>query len=207
MLFACSCGSSHCSGRFSSPLHQGSIREVCLLLSCCSSHSPHKWELKLMALNTNTPRSLGVTLPLLQGTTPLLLRDSDIPLHSWIQKTSWVRASDNSNVSYGSANFSSCLTHSSQIPAMLLQVPKATATLHLNCQNTQLPHERLWGTYRNCTLQKDIFQTETRGGKQGQLYLPCCSVHILKWGTKVHLHSSCVSESTPGYTRQTLCPG
>lgn len=128
------------------------------------------------------------------------------PLHFWIQKTSWVRALDNSDVSYGSANFSSCFTHSSQIPAMPLQVPTATATLYLKCQNTQLPDERLWCTYRNCMLQKDIFQIETRGRKQGQLYLPCCSAHILI-GTKVHLHSSCVSESTPGHTRQTLCRG
>lgn len=48
-----------------------------------------------------------------------------------------------SNVSYGSANFSSCFTHSSQIPAMPLQVPTATATLYLKCQNTQLPDEAL----------------------------------------------------------------
>lgn len=59
-------------------------------------------------------------------------------LHSSIQKPSWVRALDNSNVSYGSANFSSCLTHSSQVPAVPFQVPKATTTLYLNCQNTQL---------------------------------------------------------------------
>lgn len=130
---------------------------------------------------------------------------TSLPLLSWIQETSWVRALDNSNVSYGSANFSSCFTHSSQIPAMPLQVPTATATPHLNCQNTQLPDESI-GALTQTVLQRDILPIKTRGRKQGQLYLPYCSAHILV-GTKVHRHSSCVSESTPAHTRQTLCTG
>lgn len=60
-----------------------------------------------------------------------------------------------SDVSYGPANFSWCFTHSSQIRAMPLQVPKATATLYLNLpKHTASPGEALGHLEK---LQNDFF--------------------------------------------------